>query len=555
MVLPPDPWPSPPTLEGHRAFELKALLQQGKPRDWQPFFCRGLPEAGTARQIMTAAVTGDAQAMKAALDKQDCLPDFANANGISPLMVACARGNKAVADMLAAHPLVQLDRQSRDGWTALHYAVWMRQKDVMTMLLDHLASPVVENSSGKSPYALACEQESGEVFLKNRAFRQFMKRHDPSVLEPEKPEPAPAPEEEPARAQETPETTGKETPAEDSVFKQRMAQLIVSLGMGWKLPGDEKGRQALYTRLAGLNIKHFKASFEGIEETRKSIKTDFNWQMVFIAAAKQGNVEVMRELHRIVPVGSEAVQKALYAAIAEKDNPDAVHHLMVWGADVTHGQSPASASPMMLAIIRNQPEAFEEMATWNEKQLDGTAAKKLRLCYAFARVNALKIARDGSLKPASQNAMRDAARFGDGMTMLGDKDDMRGKSGKKLKAAFALAVAKRDPVKMAAAYAESRRERFFSGTIDMPGQAGNDAIAIALLYHKFNLARRLASDGYELDKASPAIMAELRSEGSEKARDMARKLLEGKIDLTPIEKIRPQQDYRPPPIYFPRGHI
>lgn len=540
MVEPRHPWPTPPTLEGHTRFELTALTQQDKQANMELFFCHGLEAGTTAYKIMTAAMNGRVQDMQSALSRMDALPDFENANGISPLMVAAARGHTQAADMLASHPLVNLNRQSKDGWTALHYATWTGRADVIDMLLTHLADPAIKNSAHKTAYDLACLQNCAPAFENNRAFQRAMKSivtAQPSVAS------------NPSAQQEEIQKDSPAEPEESTAPKQALERASQLIAIAWGAKsGTTESLKELCSALVVCDDKDFQALFKAIEAARETALTpipEFFWDAVFIHAAQSENITAMRHIHSNVILRGDTCALALNHVIAQKtkDMPNVVHHLLAWGAKVR---------PMHLhAAIRNvQKGALEEMVLWSDATADKNTLSMMHILVQGHAVKRLFYGRNVKKKATQQEdvaffqTMEDFASI---LKLAKEKNALRAARGGKLRRVFAEAVQCADITPLSAAYAEGCTDRFFRGEVDMGKDAGNTAIAIALLHDKFNLAVRLASDGFDIKKADPARMTALRCSGSEQARTLAKKLENGQIDLTPITELHPPI----PRVYYP----
>lgn len=86
------------------------------------------------------AVMDGRGSLVAELLKQGADPGLANQDGVTPLMMAAYKSNLGVVRQLAAHPAT-LDRQDRNGWTALHYTVRNeagRKDGVPVKIAEHL---------------------------------------------------------------------------------------------------------------------------------------------------------------------------------------------------------------------------------------------------------------------------------------------------------------------------------------------------------------------------------------------------------------------------------
>ncbi len=121
------------------------------------FFLGNIPDGSLAAQVMRAAADGHTGYLANLLHRMDVLPDFINMHGITPLMAAAARGHAEIVELLAAHPLVNLGRQTPDGWTALHYAAHFGQEAAVRSLIAHHAPLDVAMKSGELPHMVAEE--------------------------------------------------------------------------------------------------------------------------------------------------------------------------------------------------------------------------------------------------------------------------------------------------------------------------------------------------------------------------------------------------------------
>ena len=84
--------------------------------------------------------------------------DTTDGHGLSPLMWAALYGNPGLVDPLLKHG-AQINRQEKDGWTALHYAVHFNtRKDMAAQLLKHKADPNIPSKQGVTALMLAQQQ-------------------------------------------------------------------------------------------------------------------------------------------------------------------------------------------------------------------------------------------------------------------------------------------------------------------------------------------------------------------------------------------------------------
>lgn len=484
-----------------------------------PGFTRGLAEGSTASKIMRAAVAGDAAALRALLAKPDALPDFANAEGITPLMAATARGHAGTVELLAAHPLVNLARGTQAGWTALHIAAALNQKEAAKALLDHRAPFNLATREGKTAFDLAQGKEIENVFWQDRRFAQGRKR-------PTAPEPAPVPQDAP-----------------DAGLKDAFFKAVVNIGLEWqRAPGNAQMQNSYALALGALPEGEFKAAYEKIRDAQP----DFDWRLSFFAAAKCDNAAVMAFLHEKKLFSQPVLDGALALAVGSGDNRDAVHHLLRWGADPNapvSGKTPGTIHA--LAFKAGRTGCFEEIALVSrhpvpKKDLESYQRHATRAAFiATIRVlgnkvvltpeNLEKIRKDG--KAMKQLALSRAADAGMARHAL------KGAGGKRLRAHFSAAAGKASLLQLMAAYSEARTDRFFRGTVGFSDEAGGNALALALLNERYTFARMLIGDGYHLGKAAPLLRRKLETSGSPAARKFAEDHLTGKMAVKPLENI------------------
>jgi ankyrin repeat protein len=81
--------------------------------------------------------------------------------GITPLMLASGNGHLGVVKMLVQHmPGQGLDERSTCGLTALHYAAFWGHEEVVRFLLLAGADPTITDNEGRTPRALAEENDN-----------------------------------------------------------------------------------------------------------------------------------------------------------------------------------------------------------------------------------------------------------------------------------------------------------------------------------------------------------------------------------------------------------
>ena len=64
----------------------------------------------------------------------------------------------------------QIDRQDRNQWTALMWAITNRHKDIAKILLDHGASPDVKSSSGRTAFDFAAPHSEMANYLQESGY-------------------------------------------------------------------------------------------------------------------------------------------------------------------------------------------------------------------------------------------------------------------------------------------------------------------------------------------------------------------------------------------------
>lgn len=107
---------------------------------------------------------------------------YENENGQNLLMFACMEGDRETATHLANIPLTDLNRQDKDGWTALHYAAYNKNIDLVEMLLRKQADPTRTTCEGYTAYELASHTSIREQFEKNSTFKFWAKRQHKNGL-------------------------------------------------------------------------------------------------------------------------------------------------------------------------------------------------------------------------------------------------------------------------------------------------------------------------------------------------------------------------------------
>lgn len=498
-------------------------------------FWEGIAPESMAAAVMAIALSSETpdnrEALRTLLQNPACLPDFAGTGGKTPLMAAAARGNAAATELLAAHPLVSLGRQDKDGWTALHYAAAAGNADCVRILLAHRAPHSTAAKDGRTPLEMSENPGAAAAFWENRDFVRHMKVHAPDhpALQPP-PEPVAEAIPEPAAAA----PAAPATPPEAEPIKDAFFRAVTGVGLQWKLnPGmDVKG--ALIDKMVAMTGPEFAQSYKTIRGTNAS----FDWPRVFISAASAGNTSVMRYLHDEILFDQRTLNQAMSASIATGDQRDVAHHLAMWGANPMapyelNGQLVAP-SILEAAFRKNFAGTFEEMALWC---LDGPSkTDSYRL-----QVRALSQGRLG---------------ISNALELREKRLEFKKMRGGKLKDAFQTAVAAGDINRVMAAYAESRGDRFLRGNIEVTPALGGGAIAVALRHEKYEFARLLIAEGFALKDSPEHLQADLRLNGTAKAKQFAEEHLSGKMKVISVPDVGRKRRSEIQILTFPpfRGH-
>ncbi|QKJ66428.1 ankyrin repeat domain-containing protein [Deefgea piscis] len=102
-----------------------------------------------------AALNGNAELVKLLMGHQLNVQQ-ASDKGITPLMQAAAGGHLAVMQLIIHHSgTLGINRQSQEGWTALHKATANQKFNAAIWLVQHGANPHLRNQQGDSACALA----------------------------------------------------------------------------------------------------------------------------------------------------------------------------------------------------------------------------------------------------------------------------------------------------------------------------------------------------------------------------------------------------------------
>lgn len=556
MVQPPHPWPEPPP-RNHSRFHPEGLAGDSADKDsMRLFFCNGLPPKSAAYQIMEATVRDDHVKLKTLLSNPQNLPDFTNDHGVSPLMVAAARGNMMSLEILAAYPLVNLSRQTPDGWTALHYAAHFNKPAVVTSLLKHYTNYTLENKSGEIAFDLA-DPATQETFWAHKDFTRYMKKLRPS-------HPRFAPKAPPPVEKETVEV---QPPAADRLRLDFVASAARTALIGSKTL-RENVVQEIARELPRLSPDEFIACCNTLrreEESNPKAKHGFDWDHLFIETAKSGRADLIVTLANWRDFDEQkTLNEALYQCIRASDAPLAVMTLIQLGAN-PNAQSPSKFSAGAMdniiafkAVESRRPEAFFQICLWTDKLPHWERNKeKIQQTMRMWRGRAFQVndpvgtlqtqhkitlatemhdLRRGAHNQSSKNLFAAATQLCDGRHTTSDKETS---------------------MQLAAIYAETKKPHInetFSRAL------GASMMARFLKSGDFILANRMAQDGYHLadapgEEAHATITAMKRGDFGADIQQHTNAHLDGSLKTYRVksaeDRMRELKDLalRTPPIY------
>lgn len=118
-----------------------------------PAFVHGRYTRGIT-PLMKAVPTGRIPVI-AALIQHGASVNAADSGGSTPLMAAACMALFDVVRFLLEQPGLNIDAVDLDGMSALHWAVWAVQPDIVQLLLDKGANPLLLTTRGETPLSLA----------------------------------------------------------------------------------------------------------------------------------------------------------------------------------------------------------------------------------------------------------------------------------------------------------------------------------------------------------------------------------------------------------------
>lgn len=509
MVLPPHPWPSPPP-RNHPHFEPAGLARaEVDKQSLNLFFCNNLPLKSAAYKIMAAVVKDDHHALRQLLADPANLPDFANGHGVSPVMVAAARGNIMTLEILAQHPLVNLQRETPAGWTALHYAAHLHQAEAVTSLLKHYADYTRRNQFGETPFDLAKGGKMQEAFWQHKDFARYMKK-----LKPDHPrfQPLEAP---PAAAEEkeAPQLPEKDTLRLDFIASAARLALTQQGMVRYTVTKE------IIKQLESITPEDFMSccrTLRDIENDTPQAPRGFDWDSLFVETAKTGRVELIAPLAKLAAIeDSETLDKALYHCIRVKDAPDAVAVLLQLGADPTTKAPAAFMSNNKDNIIAfkafeaRRPEAFRQICLWTDN-LPHWKKSKERLQAAMRMWLGRTFQVNDPEGTAQLKYKMDAA-----IELQDLRQNYSGIAPHTLHVLMDASLKVGNTIDVVALYAESRVSRLLRGTVTFTKNKEAYILAATLSAGDTVTAKRMVADGCHLkhatDPAALQIIDELKA--------------------------------------------
>lgn len=530
-MQPPRPWPKAPP-RNHPRFNAEGLLGDYTVyrAGMDLFFCHGLEPKSAAAKMMAAVAQDRAEDLKALIAAHPATtPDFTNAHGITPLMVAAARGNVDIINVLADHPLVDLSQPSADGWSALHYAAHFANAQALQTLLRRRADFTRTNTSNETAFDLATEKPAQDIFWQHKEFSRHMKRAQPAHphFAPEIKQPLPA-------AEKAPEP--KSPPPLSAVFLQ------AALNVGLSTAAAASICQSLEKDIADGRIDTLRSTYAAIvtaseEAAARGKNIDFNWDRLFIAAARHGNLPALFFIaEKRDYLDGTPLTTALAAAIGPKGtgNPDVVHWLLRWGADANASGAaiaPAGEKNATLAyqaFAQSRTAAFEQICLWGG-DLKTWHMDAIQLDWETR----VRHAMSGGYDP---HLAKSRSQIKEALDLLSLRRGLKREGAAALNHHFQTAVQSHDLPRTMAVYAESRHRRFLRGAVALPNDLAAQAMAMALTNGKITFAARLAADGHDIKNLThaglSATLAQIEaSETPSPARDFIRAHKAGTLPL------------------------
>lgn len=494
MVQPPRPWPNPPPAN-HPDFEPAGLAHAEVGKDsLNLFFCADLPPKSAAYKIMAAVVKDDYHSLRQLLADPAHLPDFVNGKGVSPLMVAAARGNVLSLQILAQHPLVNLQRATPAGWTALHYAAHLAQPGAVMTLIKHYADYTCTNKYGEQPFDLAKSTETQEAFWQHKDFTRYMKKLCPA-------HPRLAPKE------TAPQNSTAETPppAADKLRLDFIAS-AARLALTGQSTIRAKITEEVIKQLDSISPQDFMACCKTLRDAENDVpqaKNGFDWDMLFIAAAKSGRDDLIAPLAKFIQLDDrKTLNEALYQCLRAKDAPDAVAVLLQIGAD-PKAKAPVaflngSKDPIIAfkAFEARRPAAFRQICLWAEN-LPHWKKNKEHLQHDLRAWKGRGYQANQPDVAAAQEKQMTAA-----IDLYDQRQKLRGLSLQDMREHLDMALDIKAHNVIAAVYAESQTPHGMRDAAGFAKDTGAHILADILSTGDTATAKRMIRQGYRLEHAT-----------------------------------------------------
>lgn len=532
MPTPPRPWPDAPPAN-HRAFFPEgmtgAYLPQGRGADL--FFCHGLTPQSPQAKMMEAIVRFDDETLRRLIRQHpEVPPDFTNSNGITPLMVAAAQNNAGALHILADHPLVNLSQQSRDGWTALHYAAYFGHPHMIAALLARQADFKVRNTQGEEAYALAKNAQAQEVFWENKTFAAGRKRPRPA-----------------------PDAAGNHTaaaPEMESVSPLSAAFAEVLRQAGHNAAAAELMFRKLHADIAAGRSDSLRHSYEALQDSANQTDYTAQWDRLFNAAAQHGNLGALfliaekRGYSDAKPL-TDALEAAL--SVQGSADPQVVHWLLRWGANANaESRSMTKGGHATLAyqcFTQNRTEAFEQICLWGGP-LKSWHMSQTQLVFEIRARRAAAIGYgDAHARAAADQLAQSVSILKIKKTLQGDNaSTLQEKLWKTLRTPQED-ISDRLPTLMAI-YAEAQHKRFRHHTPVLNPTDTAAVLAEALQAGKLAFAHRMVADGHHLKNlrsfALEAALHDIERGPESPVRDFIRAHKDGSLLLPKVLSISEQ---------------
>lgn len=533
-MQPPRPWPNPPP-PNHPEFYPAGLLSAYEPArgGHDRFFCHGLAPKSPQVRIMSAAVRGDAADLRAALAQHaEITPDFTNGNGVTPLMVAAARGHVEVLNILADHPLTPLSQQNRSGWSALHYAAYFGEAEAVTTLLRRQADIGIRNAAGEDAFSLAKDDKTAEAFWSFKPFVRYLKKQNPAHPRLSPPQAsqargAEAPPAAPPPAQETPRVIEPLS----AVF------LRAALNVGLSTAAAEGVWREMEKNIRAHNNAPLFEAYDRIENAaqaadKRGTAIHFDWDGLLATAAVAGNIPALVFIAKKRDyLDSKPLTNALAAVIhAGDDTPqtaEAVRWLLRWGADANAnakmlktGQT--SGTLAYQAFARKLPHVFDAICTQaGDLKSWHVTPEQLKWEQEID-----KIYRDYPPEaPRDADARRRIKALSESIAILKIRSTLHHAGHEKLTRHLTEALDDGDLRRVCAVYTEARTDRLLRGAFNVPRPLGAAAMLLALEHGKLGFAKNLAADGHSLlhlDGSAAARLAQLSEKADAPLQDFLR---------------------------------